>query len=201
VHSPPPCSHPRFGEFRVTLAAHPEWLAPWSGHVFRFQTVRFPEAQDILSGLGAKLRGGRWNPPGLAALYGSTTDTAALEEAKANDRYYGLDTMAPRLVVAIHADVARMLDLTSPVIRRRLGVTWTELAGEDWRKLVQVGQESLAQALGRAVVSVGASGILARSTAVRRARNVILFPPLGCSGRLAIVDGDTLAHLRRAKQA
>jgi RES domain-containing protein len=101
VKLPVPSPNPRFGAFRGILAAHPEWLEPWSGHFFRVQTIHFPTARDILSGLGAKLRGGRWNPPGLATLYGSTTDTAALEEANANDRYYGLETKTPRLVVAI----------------------------------------------------------------------------------------------------
>jgi len=201
VKIPLPSSNPRYGEFRTILAAHPEWLAPWSGHFFRFQTIRFPAAKDILSGLGAMQRGGRWNPPGLAALYGSTTDTAALEEAKGHDRYYGLETKTPRLVVAVSADVARMLDLTSPAIRRQLGVTLSELAGEDWRKLLQSGQESLSQAIGRAAASVGASGILVRSASVRLARNVIIFPPSGSSGRLAIVEGDALARLTGARRA
>ena len=197
---PAPSPNPRYGELCAILAAHPEWLSPWSGHFFRFQTIQFPAGKDILSGTGARHRGGRWNPPGLAALYGSTTDTAALEEAKANDRYYGLETKTPRLVVAIEAKVGKMLDLTSPGIRRQLGITLAELSGEDWRKLLQSGQESLSQALGRAAASIGASGLLVRSTAVHQAHNVILFPPLGGSDRLNIIEGDALARLTVGKK-
>jgi RES domain-containing protein len=123
-----------------------------------------------------------------------------LEEAKANDRYYGLETKTPRLVVAIEAKVGKMLDLTSPGIRRQLGITLAELSGEDWRKLLQSGQESLSQALGRAAASTGASGLLVRSTAVHQAHNVILFPPLGGSGRLNIIEGDALARLTVGKK-
>jgi len=194
-------SNPRYGEFRTILAAHPEWLSPWSGHFFRFQTIQFPAAKDILSGTGAKQRGGRWNPPGLAALYGSTTDTVALEEAKANDRYYGLETKTPRLVVAIHAKVGKMLDLTSPGLRRQLGITLAELAGEDWRKLLHSGQESLSQAIGRAAAATGASGLLVRSAAVRQARNIILFPPVSGSDSLTIIEGDALACLTKSAKA
>lgn len=197
---PAPSPNPRYGDLRSTLAAHPEWLSAWSGHFFRFQTIQFPDAKDILSGTGARQRGGRWNPPGLAALYGSTTDTAALEEAKANDRYYGLETKTPRLIIAIQAKVGKMLDLTSPGIRRQLGITLAELSGEDWRKLLQTGQESLAQALGRAAASIGASGLLVRSAAVRQARNVILFTPIGGSDRLSIIEGDALARLAAGKK-
>jgi RES domain-containing protein len=200
VKLPAPSPNPRYGELCAILAAHPEWLSPWSGHFFRFQTIQFPAGRNILSGTGARHRGGRWNPPGLAALYGSTTDTAALEEAKANDRYYGLETKTPRLVVAIEAKMGKMLDLTSPGIRRQLGITLAELSGEDWRKLLQSGQESLSQALGRAAASTGASGLLVRSTAVHQAHNVILFPPLGGSDRLNIIEGDALARLTVGKK-
>ena len=195
---PAPSSNPRYAEFRAVLAEHPEWLVQWSGCFFRFQTIQFPSAKDNLSGAGAKQRGGRWNPPGLAAVYGITTDTAALEEAKANDRYYGIETKTPRLVVAIQAKVAHMLNLTAPAIRRQLGITLAELAGEDWRKLLQSGHESLSQAIGRAAASTGASGVLVRSAAVRQARNVIIFPPLGGSDRLSIVEGEALTRLTKA---
>lgn len=193
--------NPRFGELRAILEENPGWLTPWSGHFFRFQTIRFPSAEDILSGLGAKSRVGRWNPPGLAALYGSSTDSAALEESKANDRYYGVETKAPRLLVTIHADVRGMLDLRSPAIRRRLGVTLDELNAEDWRKLVDQNQESLTQAMGRAAAATGASGILAHSAAVHRAHSVILFPPMRDAGVLRIIEGDDLLPLRSPREA
>ena len=71
---------------------------------------------------------------------------------------------------------------------------------KDWRKLLQSGQESLSQALGRAAASTGASGLLVRSTAVHQAHNVILFPPLGGSDRLNIIEGDALARLTVGKK-
>src|SRR5580704_12918665 len=120
--------NPRFADFRETLAKHPEWLKAWSGTFFRFQTIDFPGANDVLSGEGARRRGGRWNQPGIAAVYGSTTDTTALEECKANDRYYGVETKSPRLLVAIEAHLVGLLDLASPAIRRTLGITLKELA-------------------------------------------------------------------------
>lgn len=127
-----------------------------------------------------------------------TTDTAALEEAKANDRYYGLETKTPRLVVAIHAEAPKMLDLTSTRVRRRLGITLAELAQEDWRKLLQAGQESLSQALGRAAAEVGASGVLVRSAAIRNAHNVVIFPP---AGHLSVIEGAALSRLTKATKA
>ncbi len=77
--------HPRFAELRDLFRTHPEWFAAWQGTLYRFQAVDFPTPGDVLSGHGARRRGGRWNPPGLATLYGSTTDLVALEECKAND--------------------------------------------------------------------------------------------------------------------
>ncbi len=185
-------ANPRFAEFRGLLAAKPELLQPWSGTLFRFQTVDFPAPEDVLSGAGAKHRGGRWNPPGVATLYGSTTDATALEESKANDRYAGIVNRSPRLLVAVEARLTRVLDVTSAPVRRALGVTLTELTAEDWRKLVESGRENFTQALGRAAFQAGASGILARSAAVAGV-NVVVFPGnLGKGESLAVVEGEKL---------
>jgi RES domain-containing protein len=187
--------HPRFAELRDEFRDHPEWFAPWSGLLFRFQTVDYPLAKEILSGKGAAGRGGRWNPPGYPTIYGSTTDTTALEECKANDRYYGIVTKGPRLLVAIEAQLTRMLDLTNAGIRRTLDLTLTELGAEDWRKLQAVGKESLTQVIGRAVVETGGSGLLARSASVDRGVNVAIFPGVCHDDRLQVVDGDKLDKL------
>ena len=53
---PPLLPHPRRVPLQDQLARHPEWLSPWSGRFFRFQTLSYPSARDILSGTGAKLR-------------------------------------------------------------------------------------------------------------------------------------------------
>jgi RES domain-containing protein len=149
---------------------------PWQGTFFRFQSISFPAPGEVLSGEGARRRGGRWNPPGQAALYGSLTDTAALEECKANDRYYGVESKAPRLLIAIEAELTGLVDLTSGTVRRALGVTLSELAREDWRKLLHAGKESSSQVLGRAAAACGASGLLTQSAATPGETNLVAFP-------------------------
>lgn len=187
--------HPRFAELRDLFRAHPEWFAPWAGTLFRFHTVDYPAPRDVLSGEGAQWRGGRWNLPGLATLYGSTTDATALQECKANDRYYGVETKSPRLLVAIQVQLTRVLDLTSPAIRRAMGVSLNELAAEDWRKLLAAGKESFTQAIGRAVAAADGSGLLARSAAVPRGVNVAIFPGVCAGDHLEVVEGAKLEKL------
>ena len=188
--------NPRFGALRDLLASKPGLLRPWSGTLFRFQTVDFPTPEEVLSGLGAKQRGGRWNPPGVAAVYGSSTDATALEESNANDRYYGIVNRSPRLVVAVRARLHRVLDLTSAAVRRQLGVTLAELTAEDWRKLTESGRESFTQALGRAAFQAAAKGILARSATRASSVNVVVFPHnVGRGESLVVVEGEKLRRL------
>jgi len=187
--------HPRFAELRDLFRARPEWFGAWSGTLFRFQTVDFPAPREVFSGEGARRRGGRWNPPGIAMLYGSTTDHAALEECKAHDRYYGVETKSPRLLVAIEAQLTRMLDLTAPATRRAMDVTQAELGSEDWRKLQAGGKESFTQAIGRAVAAIGGSGLRSRSATVPDGVNVAIFPGVVASDRLSVLDGAKLEKL------
>jgi RES domain-containing protein len=187
--------HPRFAELRDLFRAHPEWFGAWNGTLFRFQTVDFPAPKDVLSGEGARVRGGRWNSPGIATLYGSTTDNTALEECKAHDRYYGVPTKSPRLLVAIEAQLTRMLDLTALATRRAMAVTLAELGSEDWRKLQAAGKESFTQAIGRAVAAAGGSGLLSRSAAVDQGVNVAVFPGVCAADHLEVVEGAKLEKL------
>lgn len=187
--------HPRFAALCSLFRSHPEWFGPWNGTLFRFQTVDYPTPKDVLSGRGARGRGGRWNPPGLATLYGSTTEVTALEECKANDRYYGVQTRGPRLLVAIEAKLTQVLNLTLPTTRKAVDVSLSELATEDWRKLLAAGKESFTQVVGRAVASTNGSGLLARSSAVKRGVNVVIFPGACRVDRLEVVEGEKLEKL------
>jgi RES domain-containing protein len=94
-------------------------VQPWAGTLFRFQTVDFPTPEDVVSDLGAGRRGGRWNPPGIPAVYGSTTEEIALEECKANDRYAGIVNRSPRLRVAVEVRLGRILNLIIGVSHHR----------------------------------------------------------------------------------
>jgi RES domain-containing protein len=98
------------------------------------------------------------------------------------------------LLVAIEAWLDGMLDLTSLKVRRALGVTLETVAEEDWRKLLHAGQESSAQALGRAAATNGASGLTVRS-ATGSGINVAIFPGAHRADRLTVVEGDRLARL------
>jgi hypothetical protein len=99
------------------------------------------------------------------------------------------------LLVAIEAQLAGGLDLSSAGIRRTLGGTLKELAAADWRKLMQAGKESSSQALGRAAVGNGASGLLVRSAAVPSGINVAVFPRVHRDDRMNVVEGAKLARL------
>jgi RES domain len=88
-----------------------------------------------------------------------------------------------------------MLDLTAAATRRAMNVTLAELGSEDWRKLQAAGKESFTQAIGRAVVSAGGSGLLARSAAVKRGVNVAIFPGVWGADRVEVVDGAKLEKL------
>jgi RES domain-containing protein len=110
-----------------------------------------------------------------------------------HDQYYGVETVSPRLLVAVEARLGRVLDLTSARVRRRLALAVHVWADEDWRQMQDDGRESLSQAIGRAVWQAGGSGLLAPSSAVRGGVNVVVFPRrLGFGESVAVVEGEKL---------
>ncbi len=173
-------------------------LTPWSGLLYRFHSVSYPRPEDILSGAGANWRGGRWNPPGISAIYGSTSDETALDECKAHDRYYGLQTLSPRLLVVVEVRLDRVLNLTNPRVRRKLRLAVRDWADEDWRQMQENGRESLSQAIGRAVSEAGGSALLAPSSAVHGGVNVVVFPDnLQAGDTASVVEGEKLEGWQR----
>jgi len=92
--------------------------------VYRLTSRRFP----ICNGQGAKVYGGRWNSPGLAAVYtASTQSLAALEilahTAALSDDYVAIRIEIPADVFIEHIQLADLPDWKTETTRSR-GDAW-----------------------------------------------------------------------------
>ena len=123
-------------------------------------------AYDPLSTRGARLHGGRWNPPGLATLYTSLEPLTVRAELlriaeRQGEREESLYPLA-LVELIVEADV---LDLERPGVLADLGIeeplsVLTPLAGS--------------RAIGQAAASLGIGALRVPSVATR-ATNVVLF--------------------------
>ena len=90
--------------------------------VFRAHNPRW--AYVPTSGEGAARHGGRFNRPGVPALYASLDPTTAWMEAQ-----QGMPFKAqPLTLIGYRLDCERIIDLTAPVVLAALDVTPTQLA-------------------------------------------------------------------------
>jgi RES domain-containing protein len=125
----------------------------WSGVTFRHTA---PE-REPLSGAGALIFGGRWNPPGLVpTIYLAFPEEACVAEFKrmAEGQGRGPDSFLPRDLHLIDVSELNVLDLTAESSLRRLHLSMADIAGEDWTKCQKVGE---------AAHLLGLQGILAPS--------------------------------------
>lgn len=105
----------------------------------------------VASDEGARRAGGRYNPPGVGALYlGESARACRAEVARHVEPL-------PELVLGVlDVHLAAVCDLTDPVVRSSLGIDESDLTGDDW---------SVAQALGVAIRAAGFEALLAPSAA------------------------------------
>lgn len=175
----PLAPHPEMARLRRTLNADASLTRAWSGVAFRSTSPAYARSRDLLSGEGVRRHGGRWNPPGeFAAVYASLKPETALAEALAQFRRYGLpdDAAMPRVMVAVEANLSRLLDLTDRRVRRALRFSRRRLVEEDWRREQGDGREALTQSVGRAAYEEGIEGMLAPAAALWSATNLVVFP-------------------------
>lgn len=150
----------------------------WQGVFYRATTIEYSNRRDLLSGLGSRLAGARWTPPGLfAAVYGCLEPETAMSEALANYREFGipLSQAMPLVFVAVTVETQAVLDLTNPDVQRVLGVTTRRMVNTPWQRVQERGDEALTQCLGRLAWEASLEGILVPSARVKGATNVVLF--------------------------
>jgi RES domain-containing protein len=128
----------------------------WQGTVLRHHAPRYA----ALDGQGARINGGRWNPPDSFAVVYTALERSTIDaELERLARRSGLPVTSflPRRLAQIAATLTRVLDLTDPRTRRRLRVTLAELTDDDWSRTQRIGQA--AQFLGyEAILAPGADG-------------------------------------------
>ena len=165
------------------------------GEIYRSAAPKYATTADLVTGEGSRRFGGRWNSRGVAAVYGSFTPQAALEETLAHSRYYRLplNTSMPRTFVAIEFTLTAVLDITDGKVRQSLGISEKRLLECDWRAEVAAGKMPVTQAVGDAAYHAGLEAILVRSAADSSDRNLVVFPSnLDDSSSLKIVSPDRL---------
>ena len=145
---------------------------------YRSTVPKFATELDLITGEGARIHGGRWNPPGVASVYASDSPETAMAEALATVRYYRLPVhaFAPRCFVSLSFDLERVLDLTDGETRRRIGFSRRRMVETDWRAKMAAGVLPLTQLVGRAAADSGLDGLLVPSGARRDGKNVVAFP-------------------------
>jgi RES domain-containing protein len=116
-------------------------------------------ARAPLSGRGAELYGGRFNPRGIPALYTSLSVMTALREANQ------VGTLQPTTLVAYDADIAEVFDSRDGAALAAEGMNAAHLADASWRDQMQKGGEALTQAFARRLIAKGFCGLLVRSFA------------------------------------
>ena len=144
------------------------------GEAFRHMAARW---EGPLSGEGARIHGGRFNPPdSFPALYLCTTRPCAVAELhyRGERLVIGVEGLLPRVLYRYKVSLERVLDLTSGETLDHLGVTTQQVVGADLRIARQIGEAAHAtgsQAI-RAPSATGVDDVLA------------VFPELLGSGRL-----------------
>lgn len=100
---------------------------------------------DARSGEGARLNGGRFNPPdSFPALYLCETRACAVAElTRLGARHVvGVEGLLPRALYRYEFELDQVLDLTDPQVREHTGVSVADLVGDDWSMCQAIGTEA-----------------------------------------------------------
>ncbi len=132
-------------------------LSPFSGEGWRHVSPR----HDPLSGKGARLHGGRFNPAGsFPVLYICRTRPCVVAELRrfGERQAIGVEGLLPRHLYRYDIRLDRVLDLTNAGVRGGVGLGLEVLTGPDWVACQHLG--ATAHALGvQAILSLSAAGV------------------------------------------
>jgi RES domain-containing protein len=129
----------------------------YQGKLFRALNPVY--AREPLSGRGAELYGGRFNPKGMPALYTSLSVLTALREANQ------VGNLQPTTLVSYDADIEHVFDSRDFAALGAEGMDPAGLADATWRDQMKRNGEARTQTFARNLITRGFHGLLVRSFA------------------------------------
>jgi RES domain-containing protein len=162
------------------VAERVDRLSPvaWSGVAWR----HLAPGRNPISGEGARVPGGRWNPPdSFPALYlALDVDTVAAEFYRLAARQaVPPEGLLPRELHRFEVTLAAVLDLREPWAREQVGLDGRELSGDDLRAC---------QGVGAAARHLGREGVLSPSAAGSGTVLVVFSDRLGAESDVRPLD-------------
>jgi RES domain-containing protein len=122
------------------------------------------------SGAGAAVNGGRFNRPGVEALYLSIEPETALAEYR-----QGASITPPATLVAYHVDVDDVVDFSGGYDPATWPAEWAEV-GCDWKYIARVERrDPPTWLIGDGLIREGVRGLLFPSFRQSRGTNLVLF--------------------------
>ena len=169
---------PTLNQLRLRMPLLLSMAKAFCGVTYRSVTPRYANEADLLTGVGSKRDGGRWNPVGIAVVYNSLTPETAMAETLAHYRYYNIpiEDCMPRTFVATEFRLITVLDLRLGRVRQRLQVSQDRILTVDWRKEVFAGRLPITQAIGQVAAEIGLEGLIVPSAVVPEEANLLVFP-------------------------
>lgn len=129
----------------------------YSGKLYRALNPLY--AREPLSGSGAAMYGGRFNPKGTPALYASLSVLTALREANQ------VGNLQPTTLVSYDADIERVFDGRDEEALLAEGMDAAALADDSWRDQMRAAGVATTQDFARRLITLGYHGLLVRSFA------------------------------------
>jgi RES domain-containing protein len=158
----------------------------WSGRLYRALNPVY--AREPLSGRGAALYGGRFNPKGMPALYASSSVMTALREANQ------VGDLQPTTLVCYRAEIEAVFDARRATNLAAWGMDEAALADPSWRDAMRRHGEARTQKLARELVADGYNAMIVRSFAKGAAAddaNLVLWRwGDGAPARLTLIDDE-----------
>lgn len=169
---------PTLDQLRLRMSLLLPLATAFSGVTYRSVTPKYANETDLLTGVGSKRHGGRWNPIGIAVVYNSLTPETAMAETLAHYRYHGIpiEDCMPRTFVATDFRLKAVLDLRLGRVRQRLQVSQDRILAVNWRTEMNSGRLAITQAIGQVAAEIGLEGLIVPSAALSSEANLLVFP-------------------------